>query len=245
MPLRHSGKQAQQGAVGAEIPAIGPPDEDPNQEERAAEDQHVGAARAAEEGHERIVLADHVGRAGRGVQNGNPQIDVRQKPQSMLQPGGHLDRTDGDHLLSRTQGADRGTKRAAEEQGERQREDEKRQGPQGDGVGGVEQGLGDVLNGPNRADAAFPPKPEPGQRGNRQKEQAPPRSLHQGKIAGQRKRSGQSGHVQGLPEGRSRLGLLLGGPPVGRFVPGDLRPGEKLLAPSRAGRQQQQRPGQE
>ncbi len=90
----------------------------------------------------------------------------------MIDPRRHLHGPHGDQFLHRPQRADRGAKRSSEKEREHQRQHEDGNHQSTRRVILVEDGLRDVLDRADRADAAFPPEPEPGQRDDRKQEQA-------------------------------------------------------------------------
>ena len=96
----------------------------PDHQKAAAEDQHVQPAAQAEQADERIVAADHEGRAGGGEQHRRAEVNVGQQAQRLVQPRRHLHRPDGDQFLHGPQRADRRAERAAEKEREHQRQRE-------------------------------------------------------------------------------------------------------------------------
>ncbi|KKK81570.1 hypothetical protein LCGC14_2812110, partial [marine sediment metagenome] len=89
--------------------------------------------------------------AGEG--HGAAEVDVRKQAQGAGQRGRDGHRLEQHHVLNGAQRAHRRAERPSEKQREDQRQQEERRHRQRHGVVGDEQGHGDVLDGPDRADA--------------------------------------------------------------------------------------------
>ena len=208
VPPGNARKQRQDRPVGTEPAAVGPADEQPHAQEPRAEGQHRGAGAEAEQAHERIVAADDPGRARSREEHGRSQVDVGQESQGMIDPRRHLHGPHGDNFLHGPQRADRGAKCPPEEEREDQRQREEGNHHSARGVVLVEDGLSDVLDGPDRADAAFPPEPQPAERDDGEQEQARSRPAFHGEQRGRRQGRRQKRQVRVVAPRRSRRRVL-------------------------------------